>query len=225
MKITLDIETIGTSNPAVREYIAKGVTHPATMSKPETIAKWEAETKESAIDEAVAKTSFDGAFGQVVCVGIKFDDEPAECLHGLDEAALLHALNAHLEKVPMNEHFDTCIIGHNVVNFDLRFLMQRYMVLGIRPHMAIHRAAAAKPWESEKVFDTMVQFAGNGNRVSLDKLCFAFGVPTPKGDLDGSKVGEYVKAGRIAEVAEYCTKDVEATHDVFKRMTWAELRG
>jgi hypothetical protein len=98
--------------------------------------------------------------------------------------------------------------------------MQRYIVNGIKPHVILSRAAQAKPWESEKVFDTMVQFAGVGNRISLNKLCMALDVPTSKGEMDGSMVGQAVADGRIAEVAEYCQKDVMATKAVFERMTF-----
>ncbi len=114
------------------------------------------------------------------------------------------------------------MVGHNVASFDLRFLVQRYIINGIRPHPVIARAAQAKPWESDKVFDTMVQWAGAGNRISLDKLCLGLGIPSPKGDLDGSKVWEWVQAGRIAEVADYCGRDVEAVQAVYQRMTFAK---
>ncbi len=99
--------------------------------------------------------------------------------------------------------------------------MQRYIINSIRPPLVLKRAAEAKPWETEKVFDTMIQFAGVGNRISLDKLCLALSIQSPKGDMDGSKVGQYVADGRLEEVSEYCKRDVEATREVFKRMTFA----
>jgi predicted PolB exonuclease-like 3'-5' exonuclease len=67
----------------------------------------------------------------------------------------------------------------------------------------------------------MTAWAGARNRVSLDKLCKAFGIETPKGGIDGSKVWDYVKAGKIDEVAAYCARDVEATRKVYKRLTFA----
>lgn len=219
--IILDIETIGAQRQDIRDYIAKSVKPPKTMSKAETIAKWEAESKSGAIEEAVAKTSFDGAFGQVVCIGHQIDD--AACpstIYGLDEPVLLDKFNSALEQVPHNEWFTTCIVGHNVASFDLRFLMQRYIVNGIKPHVILQRAAQAKPWESEKVFDTMVQFAGIKDSISLDKLCFALGVPTPKDGMDGSMVGQAVADGRIEEVSRYCLRDVAATKLVYERMTF-----
>ena len=114
------------------------------------------------------------------------------------------------------------IIGHNVSAFDLRFLVQRSMILGVKPHPVLARAAACKPWETDRVYDTMVQWAGVGNRISLDKLCKALGIPG-KGDLDGSKVWDYVQAGRIAEVADYCADDVRKVWAVYQRMTFARV--
>jgi DNA polymerase elongation subunit (family B) len=219
--ITLDIETIPTQRQDVREYIASTIKPPATYKKAESIAEWHKEQGQAAIDEAVSKTGLDGAFGQIVVIGMAIGNAAPVALSGLNEAALLSELNELLKVIPPSDCFTTTIVGHNVASFDLRFLLQRYIVNGIKPHILIKRAAEAKPWESEKVFDTMVQFAGVGNRISLDKLCLALSIPSPKGDMNGSMVGQYVKDGRIDEVAEYCKKDVEATRAVFNRMVFA----
>ena len=219
--IVLDIETIGTSRKDVIDYISTTVKPPATYKKAESIEAWHKEQGPEAIAEAVARTGLDGAFGQVVVIGIAIGDREPVALSGLNEPALLAELNEWLAAIPQSEWFTTAIVGHNVSSFDLRFLMQRYIVNGIKPHALIKRAAEAKPWESEKVFDTMVQFAGVGNRISLDKLCLALSIPSPKGDMDGSMVGKAVADGRLDEVAEYCKRDVAATKAVFERMTFA----
>jgi DNA polymerase elongation subunit (family B) len=221
-KLFLDIETIGTSRPDVIDYIATSVKPPATYKKPESIAEWYREQGPAAIAEAVAKTGLDGAFGQVVCIGYQLDDmESPFVLRSLNERSLLEQFfKTVTECIDQKDVMTTSVIGHNIAGFDLRFLMQRYMVNGIRPPFVIKRAAEAKPWESDKVYDTMIQFAGVGNRISLDKLCLALNVPSPKGDMDGSMVGQAVKDGRLEEVAEYCKRDVEATKEVFERMTF-----
>lgn len=222
MNIFLDIETIPTDRPEVHEYIAATVTHPGNISKAETIAKWNEESRPSAVAEAVAKTGLDGSFGRVCVIGWAFDDGPVRTRQSPDnEAWLLNELADELMQcVPPSERHSSVVIGHNVSSFDLRFLMQRFMVNGISPPLVIHRAAHAKPWESEKVFDTMTQWAGVGNRISLDKLCLALSIPSPKGDMDGSMVAEYVAAGRITEVAAYCKRDVEATRAIYRRMNF-----
>lgn len=220
--LILDIETVGTSRKDVIDYIAATVKPPATYKKAESIEAWHKEQGPDAIAEAVAKTGIDGAFGQVVCIGYQLDDmESPFVMHGLNERELLESFSKMLnECIDEKDVMTTSIVGHNVSSFDLRFLMQRYIVNGIRTPFVIKRAAEAKPWESEKVFDTMVQFSGVGNRISLDKLCLALSIPSPKGDMDGSMVGQAVADGRIIEVAEYCKRDVSATKEVFNRMTF-----
>lgn len=222
--IYLDIETIPTQRDDVRAFIAKSVTHPGNIKKAETIAAWNENEKPAAVEEAVSKTGLDGAFGQVVCVGMDLrDDGEPLVISGLSEADVLRAVNeAMTAEFEASDAFSTTIVGHNVSAFDLRFLVQRYIVNGIKPHHIIARAAQAKPWESEKVYDTMVQFAGVGNRISLDKLCLALGLPG-KGDITGADVWPMVQAGRLQEVADYCADDVRKTRAVFKRMTFAEV--
>ena len=220
--LVIDIETIATQRQDVIDYIAATVKPPATYKKAESIEAWHKEQGPEAIAEAVAKTGLDGAFGQVVCIGYQLDDmETPFVMAGLNERELLEGFSKMLaECIDQKDVMSTSIIGHHVSGFDLRFLMQRYIVNGIRPPLVIRRAAEAKPWESEKVFDTMVQFAGVGNRISLDKLCLALSIPSPKGDMDGSMVNQAVKDGRLEEVAAYCKRDVAATLAVYKRMTF-----
>ncbi|MNT91954.1 putative 3'-5' exonuclease related to the exonuclease domain of PolB [compost metagenome] len=65
----------------------------------------------------------------------------------------------------------------------------------------------------------MTQWAGHGNRISLDNLCTALGLPG-KGEIDGSQVYDYWKAGRIAELIAYCADDVHKAREVHRRMTF-----
>lgn len=219
--IFLDIETIPTQRGDVKDYIAKTVTHPGNMSNAETIAKWNKESRPAAVEEAINKTGLDGAFGRVVCVGVAFNDGNPEVACGLNESANLVFLNDMFSGIRQSDFYTTAIVGHNVSAFDLRFLMQRYIVNGINPHHVLKRAAQAKPWESEKVYDTMIQFAGVGKTISLDKLCLALGLPG-KSEITGADVWPAVQAGRLEEVANYCADDVQKTRNVFKRMTFAE---
>lgn len=221
--ITLDLETIGTQRQDIRDYIAANVKPPGTIKLPASIEKWYKESKGEAVDDAIAKTGLDGAFGQIVCIGYDLDDSGRpSVIYGLDEPVLLKQFNEVLNTIPSNMHSTMQIVGHNVLQFDLRFLLQRYIVNGIRPHPIINVAVNAKAWDT-KVYDTMIQFAGYGKTISLDKLCMALGIPSSKTDMDGSMVGQAVADGRIEEVAEYCKRDIIATRACFKRMTFAEV--
>jgi hypothetical protein len=233
----LDIETIPGQAVAVLEALrADAATEKAAVRAPsnykdaakieEFVATRHAEI-DSALDEKWRRTSLDGAFGQLAVAGFALGDAAPQTVFDIDwsspgaEPALLARFNAELAAwVPANAELSTTVVGHYVTGFDLRFLVQRCMVHGIRPHPVLARAAQAKPWEADKVFDTMVQWAGARDTVKLDKLCRVFGLPT-KGDIDGSKVWDYVREGRIEEVAVYCAADVERVRGVHRRMTFA----
>ena len=220
--IFLDIETAPCLRADVRDYLAAKIELPGNISKAETIAAWNAEKRPLAVAEAVTKTSLDGAFGSVVCIGYDFrDGDTPGTIYGLDERKLLEDFNVTIEEnVLQSDLFSSTIVGHNVAAFDLRFLVQRYIVNGLKPHPLIARAAQAKPWESEKVYDTMVQWAGVGNRVGMKKLCLALGIPDTD-EVDGNMVAGLVAAGKLADVAAHCVADVIKTREVYRRMVFA----
>jgi 3'-5' exonuclease len=227
MHIYLDIETIPGQAPRLKEEIARSITPPGNYTKAETIAKWEAETKPVLVEEAYRKTSFAGDRGEVICIGWAVDDEPAQTLTrtlASPEAWLLgeffgavhRAIEASHKRIPR-------WVGHNVRDFDLRFLYQRSVVVGVRPPFALPHDA--RPG-SDFVFDTMTAWAGWGGRVSLGRLCDALGLPAKgseigEDDMDGSRVWDLVQAGRLDDVADYCRGDVERVRLLHQRLTFA----
>jgi len=199
MLIHFDIETIPCQSATVRKDFFEGDN-----------ARW-------------LKTSLDGTFGQIVVAAAAVDDAPPVAFYQTDwkadgsESLLLESLFDMLRGL-YNPSAGTrpTFVGHNIIGFDLRFIYQRAIILGIKPPPYI--PFNAKPWDST-VFDTMLQWAGMGNRVKLDTICKVLGL-SGKGDIDGSKVWDYVQAGHIAEVAEYCKHDVELVREVYRRMTF-----
>jgi hypothetical protein len=49
------------------------------------------------------------------------------------------------------------------------------------------------------------------------------GIPSPKGDLDGSQIAGAFAAGRFDDIAKYNAGDVEAVRRVYKRMIFAPV--
>lgn len=228
-RIYLDIETCPAQDPAVRNEIAATIEPPGNISKADTIALWHAEKKPGLIEDAWRKTSFDGALGHICVIGLAFDDEPPAALFSAEwlqeEAAILDAFFAQLDqRIAAQPNVRPTFIGHNVIDFDLRFLFQRAVMLGVRPSR--HMPFSARPWD-DGVFDTMTRWAGTKDRVKLDKLAKAMGLQV-KGseigeEIDGSKVWDFVRAGRIADVATYCCGDIERTRGIHRRMTFSQL--
>ncbi len=226
MNLTLDIETLPSEDPAVRAELAAGITAPGNMSKAETIAAWEADKKPALVDQAMLKTSFDGAYGRVLCIGWAADDAEPGHIIGAEQDVLsgfVVALEALLA-VPVHGgsiQGDCTFIGHNLAGFDLRFLFQRMAVNGIKPPAALKAAFKARAWD-KSIADTMLMWSPDREkRISLDRLCKALGVETSKGDMDGSKVYEEYKAGNLDKIATYCRGDVTATRECWKRLSFA----
>lgn len=225
IELYLDIETIPAQDPAVKERISETITPPGSMSVPATIAKWEREKRPAAIEEAWLRTSFDGAYGHVVCVSWAVGDGAVQSEQqdyrgdSEGEMGMLAELFAEWQAI-INPNLATQFIGHNVRDFDLRFLYHRAVVLGVDP--GFYLPHDARPGD-DSVFDTMTRWAGYGNRISLDNLCRALGLPGKDG-MDGSMVWPAIQEGRIDDVAEYCRQDVERVRRVHRRMTFAGLR-
>lgn len=209
-RLFLDIETIGSDDPAVAKELEATITPPRTMTRAETIEKWKVEDRPALVAEAVKKTAFDGAWGRIICVGYAIDEGPVRTKHeGIEKQILVDLFHA-------TSHLDGAqVVGHNVT-WDIRFLWQRAVINQVPRPRWLRSAVKAKPWEIE---DTMLLWnPDRERRTSLDKLCKALGVPTPKGDLDGAKVADYFKAGRIEEIAAYCAADVSAMRECHARM-------
>lgn len=211
-----DIETLPTDRQDVIDDIKANITAPGTYKKPESIAQWLEDNRDAEADKLVAKTALDGAFGRVLCIGMAFDDKPALVLHGDSEAETLSMFKAAICDLTQPEIQTLQVVGHNVADFDLRFLFQRYVVNQIAPPPL----PFGKRY-NDQVFDTMTVFAGWKDRISLDKLARALGIPG-KGGISGADVWPMYQAGRVQEILDYCKHDVELTRAVYKKLTFQE---
>lgn len=220
MNLYLDIETIPSQSPEVHARIAETIKPPATYKKAETIAAWEQNEKPQAVKEAIAKTALDGSVGHVCCIGWAFDDDPSNSVDARNGVVDVeaHSIQLFLEHaasaIYATPYPSITIVGHNVTGFDIRFLWQRAIILGIR--MPTWFPRDPKPWGND-VFDTMTAFAGQRGTIGLERLSLALGMDG-KGDIDGSQIGDLWAAGEYEKIAAYCRADVERTREIHRRM-------
>lgn len=222
MKIVVDIETCPAQDPAVLENFIATIEPPAQYKKPESIAEWKKENGLAAAEEKWRKTSFDGALGHICVIGVAFNDEPVQPLYSsswhADEATILRQFFDLVDaKCAEHPNVRPVFIGHHIIGFDLRFIFQRAVVLGVKPSAQI--PFNARPYGDSGVYDTMTEWAGYRDTVSLDKLSMVL-LGAGKGDMDGSKVWDAVSAGRIDDVAAYCIDDVEKTRKIYRRLNF-----
>ena len=220
--IYLDIETIPTQSNNLKNYIINNLTPPANYKKAESITAWIEENK----DPAYRKTALNGGFGQIVCIGYAINDSDVKTIYfdnwAESEKEILETFFSDLKNcyTPSADIIPN-FIGHNIENFDLRFIYKRAIVLGIKPPSFL--PLNSKSYNNKYIFDTMTEWEGKRGFVSLNEVCMSLGLPTKGDEIDGSKVWDFVQAGKVKEVAEYCASDVEKVRAIHKRFTFEDV--
>lgn len=207
----VDIETIPTQSPDVIERYKAEVKAPGNIKKPESIDAWMVENRDRVAAENIAKTSFDPAAGHICTIGWATDDDDPVAAHTPTvegERDVIEAFYGSL--TPLHKY---TFVGHNIAAFDIRFLLCRSVVLGIRIPQCIPRDP--KPWD-RGLMDTMTAWAGQRGTISMDRLCDALSLPG-KGGFDGPMVADAWANGEHDRIAEYCKSDVEKTREIWRR--------
>jgi hypothetical protein len=211
----LDIETV----PAVQAF---------ELLEPRMQALWEKKSKQfrtpdQAPDEVYERAGMYSEFGKIICISVGLVKEKSpfrlrlKSFFGDDEKALLSDFSAMLIKFCKTNR-EATLCAHNGKEFDYPFIARRMVIKGlIIPEILDN--SGKKPWEV-KLLDTMDlwKFGDYKNYTSLDLLTSVLGIPTPKDDIDGSKVaGVYYNDKDPERIVRYCEKDVLAIAQVLLR--------
>jgi uncharacterized protein YprB with RNaseH-like and TPR domain len=137
--------------------------------------------------------------------------------YGDDEKQLLLQFCDHLHKfVSRKKNAQLC--AHNGKEFDFPYIARRLLINGLKlPN--ILNVAGSKPWEVP-FLDTMElwKFGDYKHFCSLDLLTTIFNIPSPKDDIDGSKVATvYYEEKNIQRIVQYCEKDAMAVAQLLRR--------
>jgi len=109
-------------------------------------------------------------------------------------------------------------ITFNGRNFDVPFIMMRSAMLGVK----VSKNLMGYRYGDEHI-DLLEQFTFYGltRKFNLDFYCQSFGIESPKSkDISGMEVKNLYEAGRIKDIAVYCSKDIYATYQLYK--IWEE---
>lgn len=207
----LDIETIPAQSPEAFKKALDAVKAPATYKKQESIDTWLAENREQAAKDAIAKTSFDPAQGHICTIAWAIDDGEVVAAHANTVEEEIDVLRAFFASIQTFQKHT--FIGHYIGGFDLRFILCRAVVLGVKIPREIPRDP--KPWDSS-VFDTMTAWAGARGTVSMDNLAAALGIDGKDG-FDGSMVADAWANGDHQRISDYCKSDVEITRAIHRK--------
>ena len=171
------------------------------------------------LDEAdlIKKLSLSAATAKIVCLCYAIEPPVGS------EVQVLEGEEAEIIKSFWKIAVDcNLFVGHNILDFDLRFIYQRSIIHQIKPSRDLPFAR----FRNAPIFDTMQEWSKWGREhASLDLLSKALSIPSPKESLDGSKVYPYYRAGRIADIVNYCKCDVDSVRQVYRRLTFTKVPG
>lgn len=243
MRLPFDIETIPAQGNAFEEFLEAERTNfkaPSSLTKGQVLADfgvtdkdpdWKYKTKDECValweqrfaeikapevaEEKWRKTALDGSQGEIIVIGFALDGEPQSMQRNLGESEgdLLRNFYDLIasEATSTKPH----LIGHNIANFDMKFLFHRSVILGVKPSFDIPLSGQ----HGRDYFDNMIEWTGYRREfISQDKLARALGMPGKPDDIDGSKVWDFVKDGQVDRVAEYCRDDVNQVIQIYRRL-------
>jgi hypothetical protein len=173
-------------------------------------ALWENKTQYQRKDDCSPEEFYERAgiwaeFGKIVCVSVGYFVVKGDVRNFRvtsffgDEKKILRDFNNLL-----NNHFNQAqhiLCGHNAKEF------------------------GKKPWEIPHL-DTLElwKFGDYKHFTSLKLMCKVLGIPSSKGDIDGSQVGHvYYVEKDIDRIVTYCEKDTIAVAQIFLRLRREDL--
>ncbi len=163
-------------------------------------------------------------FSKIVCISVGYINNHGKLriksIASHDEKQLLFDFSDLLKShYPDTNNYYLC--GHNIKEFDIPVLCRRMIVNGVfMPNML--DIAGKKPWQVEHLIDTMDlwRFGDFKSYTSLELLANILGIPTPKDDIDGSRVGHvYWVENDLDRISKYCQKDVATVARIMLKFT------
>ena len=227
-KLFIDIETIPGQQPDLMDRVAEGINPPGNISKKETIEKWEATVKPGLIEKAWRATALNPTLGEIIVIGFAIDNNEPEMFYRESilqpETELLIRFHDRLKERLRDKYSPQVIrrplwIGTNITGFDLRYIWIRSVINRVCP--LVYIPYNHKPW-ADHVYDIMYEWGGLQHNItsSQDAIAKALGLPGKTG-MDGSKVWDMVKEGKIEKVVDYCKDDIIQARKIYHRMNFS----
>jgi len=165
-------------------------------------------------------------FSRIICISMGFIHNGVLRIKSIsqdDEGQLLDDFLKTLASFQGANKF-TKLCAHYGKVFDYPFISKRILIHR-RTLPFIIDTYGVKPWEMENLLDTheFWKMGGFGSGGTLSAIAMAFGIPTPKDDIDGADVSRCYHEGQIDRIVTYCEKDVVTLVNVFKAMRGEEL--
>ena len=194
---------------------------------------WDLKTQYQRKDDFTAEEFYDRAgiwaeFGKIICISVGYFTIKGDIRNFRvtsffgEEKKILKDFNNLLSN-HFNQPFHL-LCGHNAKEFDIPFLARRMIINQIAIPEKLN-LFGKKPWEIPHL-DTLElwKFGDYKHFTSLKLLTKILGIPSPKGDIDGSQVANvYYVEKDIDRIVTYCEKDTIAVAQIFLRLRREDL--
>ncbi len=116
--------------------------------------------------------------------------------------------------------YSEVVVSYNGRGFDVPFLQGRSLIHDVDARVDL----LSNRFSLRPHLDLYYALGQNRGPSSLDVVCWALGLTSPKEDMDGSMVATTYEKGDIASIALYNAGDVRATTGVYQRVRDKVLR-
>jgi len=243
--ICTDIETRGTTNPAVIARIREEEMYRECPGKPtsarprkETVEKYEAAADEwqskleERIQDKIDCTAKNCLLAEPVCISSVFDGETASfhCLGGMSEKEMI---SEYFKYIAQNCDDEAVFSGYCVKVFDFPVLITRARILGIEiPKIFPYKHG--KYW-SKNTLDIQDLIFSNKPFLSFDEASTAYGIESKCTEwrgkpMTGARVQDALRAGEYDLIVKYCEADAQDEWELLNKCdtghdtpTWSEL--
>ena len=168
-------------------------------------------------------------FAKIICISVGYlfvekneNHFRIKSFYGDDEKQIITDFNKLLNSQFSKKQHQLC--AHNGKEFDFPFIARRTLINGLKLP-ALLDIAGKKPWEVNHL-DTMElwKFGDYKHYTSIKLLAALFNIPTPKDDIDGSKVaGVYWNDKDLERIKKYCQKDTLTVAQLLLKYKGEEL--
>lgn len=225
--LVFDIETVGEPWEAFDEVTKKALT--------KYVSSASVQDSERETERIKSQLGFSPLTGFIVAIGMYDVERRLGAVYYVgdgDEAQWVDGdftYKERSEKVMLEEFwegarsYDT-FVTFNGRAFDIPFMVHRSLAQEVRPSVSLiqsrYLTRQTLPYHVD-LQDELTFYGVMQRRPSLHLLCRAYGIESPKGEVDGYEVARLFQDKKFSDIATYNARDVIATAELYDK--WKRL--
>lgn len=218
--LVFDIETVGEPWDAFDEITKKALTRFVTEKDGAT-----------GLEHVKEQLGFSPLTGQIVAIGMYDIERSLGAVYYVGEGSgetWVEGAFTYKERSEKElledfwegaQSYDT-FVTFNGRAFDVPFLLHRSIAHDLRPRVSLlgsrYVSRQTMPYHVD-LQDEFTFYGAMHRRPSLHLLCRAYGIESPKGEVDGYEVAKLFSAKQFRDIATYNARDVIATTELYER--------